>query len=113
LAEGEVIQRGHLVLVALQGDYGKARPALVVQADIGADLPSVVLCPLTTTMRSETQFRLTIEPSSETGLRVRSQVMIEKIVAMPRSKVKGPIGAVDEELLAQATRALPILLGLV
>ena len=108
-----MIQRGHLVLVALQGDYGKPRPALVVQAGIGADLPSIVLCPLATTMRPETQFRLTIEASPGTGLRVRSQIMIEKIVAIPRSKVRGPIGAINEERLAEATRALAILLGIV
>lgn len=107
-----MIQRGDLVLVALQGDYGKPRPALVIQAAIGADLPSIVLCPLTTTMRPETQFRLTIEPSAETGLRVRSQVMVEKVVSISRSKIRGPIGAVDEERLAEATRALAVLLGI-
>lgn len=107
-----MIQRGHLVVVALQGDYGKPRPALVLQASIGDDLPSIVLCPLTTTLRPETQFRLTIAPSPETGLRVQSQIMIEKIVSMPRNKVRGPIGAIDKELLAEATRALAVLLGM-
>ena len=37
------VRRGDLVTVALQGDYGKPRPALVIQADQFADLGSVVI----------------------------------------------------------------------
>lgn len=35
--------RGDLVTVALSGDYGKPRPALVIQADAFAGHPSVTL----------------------------------------------------------------------
>ena len=41
------MQRGDLVTVSLQGDYGKPRPALIVQSDLLTDLESVVLCPVT------------------------------------------------------------------
>ena len=41
------VRRGDLVTVALQGDYGKPRPALVIQADQFADLGSVVILPIT------------------------------------------------------------------
>jgi len=37
------------VTVATAGDYGEPRPALVVQSDLFAAIPSVVVCPLTTT----------------------------------------------------------------
>ena len=35
------MQRGQFVTVATSGDYGKPRPALVVQSDLFAELPSV------------------------------------------------------------------------
>lgn len=35
-------------------DYGKPRPALVLQSDLFSELPSVVVCPLTTTLCKDT-----------------------------------------------------------
>lgn len=52
------MQRGDLVMVSLQGDYGKPRPALVVQSDLLTDLESVVLCPVTSDLRNAA-FRVT------------------------------------------------------
>jgi mRNA interferase MazF len=40
------VTRGELVAVALSGDYGKPRPALIVQAEHFAALPSVTVLPL-------------------------------------------------------------------
>jgi mRNA interferase MazF len=109
-----VIDRGDIVLVALPGDYGKPRPALVVQADIGSDLPSVVLCPLTTTIRIDLpEFRLSVEPGPSNGLRQRSQVMVEKLVSLPRAKVREVIGKLDASSMEDVTSALAVLLGIV
>ena len=44
--------RGDLVTVAASGDYGKPRPALVVQADVYAEHPSVTVLPLTSELIS-------------------------------------------------------------
>ena len=60
------MRRGQFVVVATSGDYGKPRPALVVQSDLFAELPSVVICPLTTTLRDDAdQFRSKSIPRSE------------------------------------------------
>jgi mRNA interferase MazF len=40
------MKRGDLVAVALSGDYGKPRPALIVQADHFAALPSMAVLTL-------------------------------------------------------------------
>ena len=64
--------------VTLQGDYGKPRPALIIQADQFADLGSVVILPLTSTMVEAPLLRLSVEPSSHTGLRNTSQIMLDK-----------------------------------
>jgi mRNA interferase MazF len=38
---------GDVVVVSLPGDYGKPRPALVIQSAMFADHPSVTLLPIT------------------------------------------------------------------
>lgn len=111
---GDVIRRGWLVIVSVPGAYGKPRPALVVQTDLFADLPSVVICPLTTTLRDDAdQFRLTIEPTGANGLREISQVAIDKITVIPRSKISEVIGHADDALLLRVNRALALFLGIV
>ena len=40
------MQRGDLVVVAMQGDHGKPRPALVIQSDLFDELPTVTVLPL-------------------------------------------------------------------
>ena len=70
--------RGDLVIVAAPGDYGKPRPAVIVQSNaIPESHASVVICQLTSEL-AEADFRVTIEPAPETGLQVRSQVMADK-----------------------------------
>ncbi|WP_348524792.1 type II toxin-antitoxin system PemK/MazF family toxin, partial [Paracoccus marinaquae] len=61
------MRRGDLVTVALQGDYGKPRPALIIQADQFSDLGSVVILPVTSTMVDAPLLRLTVAPSPENG----------------------------------------------
>jgi len=69
------MQRGDLITVALQGDAGKPRPALVIQADHFTNLPTLVALPLTSTILDLPLVRVTVEPSAGTGLRQRSQVI--------------------------------------
>lgn len=109
-----MITRGQLVVVALQGDYGKPRPALVIQAAIGTDLASVVVCPLTTTIRDDApHIRLMIEPSQGNGLHQSSQIMIDKISAVPKGRVGQTLGVAEDRIMQDVTRALAILLGIV
>ena len=111
---GAVMQRGQFVLIAVQGDYGKPRPALVVQSDLFAELPSVVVCPLTTTLRTDAdQFRIDVEPSPSNGLRQASQITIDKIVAVPVAKVGAVVGQADDALMLRVNRALAVFLGIV
>ncbi|MGO9008126.1 MAG: type II toxin-antitoxin system PemK/MazF family toxin [Beijerinckiaceae bacterium] len=107
-------RRGQFVTVATAGDYGKPRPALVVQSDLFAELPSVVICPLTTTIRTDAdQIRLEVEPSSQNGLRELSQIAIDKITVVPAAKIGDVIGNADDALLLRINRALALFLGIV
>ena len=108
------MRRGQFVTVATAGDYGKPRPALVVQSDLFAELPSVVICPLTTTIRTDAdQFRIDVEPSQQNGLRQPSQIAIDKITVAPQGKIGAVIGNADDTLLLRVNRALALFLSIV
>jgi mRNA interferase MazF len=111
---GALIRRGQFVTVATAGDYGKPRPALVVQSDLFAELPSVVICPLTSMLRFDAdQFRLEVEPSAGNGLRQVSQIAVDKITVVPAGKIGEVIGHADDALLLRVSRALALFLGIV
>ena len=108
------MRRGQFVTVVTAGDTGKPRPALVVQSDLFAELPSVVICPLTTTLRDDAdQFRLEAAPSPQSGLREISQIAIDKITIAPNAKIGVVIGAADDALLLRVNRALALFLSIV
>ena len=107
------MQRGLFVTVAASGDYGKPRPALVVQSDLFDALTSVVICPLTTTLRDDAdQIRIDVAPSTDNGLREKSQIAIDKITVVPATKVGGAIGRADDALMLRVNRALALFLGM-
>lgn len=108
------MRRGQFVVVAISGDYGKPRPALTVQSDLFSELPSVLVCPLTTTLRNDADlFRLDVEPSQQNGLREASQIAIDKITIIPATKIGGVIGEADDALLLRVNRALALFLSIV
>jgi mRNA interferase MazF len=80
------VRRGDLVTVAVSGDYGKPRSALIVQADVYAEHPSVTVLPLTSELIDAPLLRVSVEPGAGTGLRRRSQVMVDKGVVSPNPR---------------------------
>lgn len=107
-----MIRRGDLVAVAVQGDYGKPRPALVLQSDLFSEHPGITLCLLTSKLHDAPLMRLTLDPTPENGLRERSQIQIDKIITVSRAKVAGPIGRVEDKVLVEVGRALALWLGI-
>ncbi|MDR1118567.1 MAG: type II toxin-antitoxin system PemK/MazF family toxin [Bifidobacteriaceae bacterium] len=105
-----MISRGDIVTIAVQGDYGKPRAAVVMQSDLMKDLPSLVVCPVTSTIR-EAGFRLRIEPTAENGLDRVSQVMADKVLTVRRDKLGPRIGAVSKAQLRQLESCLAQVLG--
>lgn len=105
-------QRGDLVTVSLQGDYGKPRPALIVQTDLLTELDSVVICPVTSELRTAA-FRVTVEPTVQNGLRALSQVMVDKLSTLPRTKINAPFGRLEDERMRAVDRALLLVVGVI
>jgi mRNA interferase MazF len=106
------LKRGNLIPVVLAGAYGKQRPALVIQADLFAALPSVTVLPVTTELRPIEIFRIAVEPTPRNGLRVRSQIMVDKAHTIPRAKAGKPFGVLDARTLTGVERAMAVFLGL-
>jgi len=106
------MKRGDLVTVAVSGDYGKPRPALVVQADAFDPHPSVIVLPLTSELHDAPLFRVAVNASKETGLRTPSQIMVDKATAVPRSKIGPRIGRVNTAAMEAVNQALRGFLGL-
>ncbi len=106
------MRRGDLVTVVTSGDYSKPRPALVVQADNYAAHPSLTVLPLTSEINDLPLIRVSVEPTKGNGLRLRSQVMVDKATTIPRAKVGSTIGYLDQATLATMSKALMAFLGL-
>ncbi len=106
------MRRGDLVTIAVSGDYGKPRPALVIQADAFSDLASVTVVRLTSTLHDAPLVRITVRPSAGNRLREVSQVMIDRAISLPRGKVGRSFGKLDEETMQAVNHALANFLGL-
>ncbi len=108
------MKRGDVVLVALPGDYGKPRPAVIVQSDIlnAAGLSSYLVCPLTTMLTDIADYRVSVEPSAANGLRARSEIMIDKLTAAPARRLRDAIGRCDAAVMRAVDRALLLALGI-
>jgi mRNA interferase MazF len=106
------MRRGDIVTAALPGDYGKPRPAVVIQSNRLVDVDSVLLCPITTARRDAPLFRLDVGSTELTGLRRLSQIMVEKITALRRDRVGSAIGGIDRATLLALDRLLASVVGL-
>ena len=108
------LTRGAIVVVASRGAYtGKPRPALVVQSDLFNDThASVTICPITSDRVDAPLFRLTVSAGQRTGLRRSSQVMVDKIVTVPRATLGAEIGRCNPDELEAVEEALRLWLGL-
>lgn len=105
------MRRGDLVTVALSGDYGKPRPALVIQSDLFSAHPSVTVLPVTGDLRDAPLLRIRVEPGVQNGLRKTSDIMVDKPQAVPRERVGAVIGRVDDATMVAVNRALATFLG--
>lgn len=106
------VQRGDFVTVVAPGDYGKPRPALVVQADAFIRLPSVIVLLLTSRITGRGLLRITVPGDRESGLHRPSDIMIDKLLTLPRTKVGERIGRLDAGTMRAVDFALARILGL-
>ncbi|MEO7861828.1 MAG: type II toxin-antitoxin system PemK/MazF family toxin [Nitrospirales bacterium] len=107
------MKRGDLVIVSAPGNYGKPRPAVIIQSDIFNEThASILVCLITSDQQDAPLFRIDVQPTEETGLKVASQIMIDKIVALRRERIAQHIGQINDETLIRLNRSLALFIGL-
>jgi mRNA interferase MazF len=105
------IKRGCL-FIAVHGEFGRPRPVVIVQADEFSQTTTLLVCPITSNVTENLAIRPTIEPKPENGLRIRSQIMADKMLAMPRDHIRQQIGIIASETMSELDTALLLVLGL-
>lgn len=106
------MKRGDIVTVVVQGDFGKPRPAVVIESDLIPPGDSVLVCLISSTLHESGPFRRHgLEASPATGLRAPSQVMVDKIVPVRRSKCGTVIGKVNRAAMREITGKLTVVFG--
>lgn len=107
------MRRGELWTAAGGKHYaGKPRPVLIVQDDRFDGTDSITVCPLTSDPTEIPLLRIRLSLRSNTGLTRPSSLMIDKLTAMPRSKIGEQIGEVPDIDMLALSRALVVFLGL-
>ena len=106
------MKSGDVVVVA-HGELGRPRPAVIVQADeLGDATTTVLVCPITSDVTEKLPIRPIDEADESNGLRIRSQIMTDKMLALRRTRLRRMLGSIDSEASDRLDRALLIVLGL-
>ena len=108
------MRRGDIVTVAAPGDDGKPRPAVIVQADAltSGNLSSVVLCLISSHPVEAPAFRVPVASGAGSGLHQPSQIMVDKVLTVPRTRIGPTIGRLDDETILRLNRTLAFVVGL-
>lgn len=106
------MMRGEFVTIAMQGDFGKPRPALVIQADQFNEHASITVLPVTSALIAAPLLRITVQPSEENGLQKPSQVMVDKALTVKRDKIGPAFGRIDANVIVEVERCLALFLGI-
>ena len=105
------MRRGDLVTIAISGDYGKPRPALVIQSDQFAGTATVTVLLLSSTLVDAPLIRLDVAPAPGNGLQRPSQLMVDKPMTVKREKIGDVFGRLDDSAMVAVNRALAVFLG--
>lgn len=107
------MRRGDVVTVAAPGDYGKPRPAVIIQGDVlNRAARSTIVALMTSHLQDAPLLRLTIEPTPENGLSLPSQVQVNRLLTIPVAKVGPVIGRLTDNQIIELNRLLAVIVGL-
>ena len=108
-----MLKRGQLISIAIQGDFGKPRPALVIQSDMFNETHNTVTVALITSDLIDAPiFRVNIDPTEENGLNHKSQIQVDKMMTIKKDKVGNVIGKADDATMIKINRAMALWVGL-
>jgi len=102
------VRRGAIVLAAGPGEFtAKPRPFVVVQSDLFNDAhESVSICPLTSNVTGNHLFRVAVDSSAGTGLDRESEIQVDKVQSLRRTRLVRQVGTVSATTMTQVDEAL-------
>ena len=101
------IKQGSVFVCIIPGNYGNPCPAVVVQSDMhNKNCPSVLICPITTSLTDDPIIRMLLTPTELNGLSLESQIMIDKIHTIRRDKIQKKIGELSADQLEELIKAV-------
>ena len=108
------MKRGDIVIGAQRGDFtGKPRPYLVVQRETTLpDSPTVTACPITTVLLGPGDLRIPLASDAGTGLDDPSEVEVDRITTLRKTRIRERIGSAPAESMAAVDRGLKLWLDL-
>jgi mRNA interferase MazF len=107
------VKRGDVVLVVVPSELGRPRPGVVVQADeFDGVLSTIFICPISSDLQEGLPLRPILEAKPSNGLRLRSQIMTDKMIALRLDRIRRVIGHIARETSEHLDRALLVVLGL-
>ena len=107
------MKRGDVVLVVVPSELRRPRPGVVVQADeFNEELSTIFVCPISSDLQERLPLRPIIEADPSNGLRLRSQIMTDKMIALRHDRIRRVIGHIGRETSEHLDRALLVVLGL-
>jgi mRNA interferase MazF len=106
------MKRGDFVTIAMQGDFGKPRPALVIQSNNFDEHATVTVLLVSSMLVNTPLFRVTVQPDEANGLKKTSQVMIDKTMTIKRDKLGTSFGSASDEMMLEIGRCLAVFLGI-
>ncbi len=98
--------------LAMQGDFGKPRPALVIQSDPFNEHATVTVLLVSSTLVDAPLFRVTVQPDKINSLQKPSQVMVDKAMTVKRDKLGETFGSASDEVMLEVGRCLAVFLGI-
>ena len=107
------MKRGDFVTIAMQGDFGKPRTALVIQSERFDQHGTVSVLLVSSRLVNAPLFRVTVKADAANGLRKTSQVMVDKAITVSREKLGEVFGSASAETMLAVTRSLAVFLGVV
>jgi mRNA interferase MazF len=102
------MRRGQIVIGRAPGEFTtKARPYVVVQSNETInDSLTISLCPVTSRLSESALIRIRIDPDASNGLKHTSEIEVDLITSMRKSRIESVVGAVAPVVMARVDIAL-------
>ena len=111
-SSNEAIERGVVVTVASPGDFGKPRPALVIQGQFPRNPELITVALITSDLLKVPSVRVPVKATPANGLRKDSEIAVDNIQTFSRRRIGTVIGRMNSVIMTQVDASLAIFLGL-